>query len=67
MVKSGLYRPVVPQIPSHCKGEGGINEAFGELDVTTCHGEICNHFTNCNLSRRKFTGRLSSQKLTMTE
>ena len=67
MVKTDQYRPVVPQIPAQCKGESGINEAFSELDVTTCHGEICNHFANCNLSRCGLSASLLSQKLTMTE
>lgn len=61
------YRPTVPQIPAHGKGESGINEAFGQLDVATWHGEVCNHLTNCNLSRCKFSLRLVSHKLTITE
>lgn len=44
--KTDRYRPSVPQIPAHDKGESRINEAFGKLDVTACHGEICNHLTN---------------------
>lgn len=37
--------PVVPIVPTHGKGEGRIDEAFGKFNVTTGDGEISDHFT----------------------
>jgi hypothetical protein len=45
-------RPAVPIIPPHCKSEGGVNKALGELDETTRNRKVGGHLTEGKLGRK---------------
>ena len=52
------YRPIIPIVPTHGEGEGGINETLCKLNVTTWYRKVCNLETQ--LSEKKETNDISN-------
>jgi hypothetical protein len=45
------YRPIIPQVPPHCKGECWVNEALCEFDMTSGNWEVGDHLSDRNLMK----------------